>query len=94
MANGAGKAERSTLHGMSTPEHTKIVSRTRGVKMEIAVGPHGTGPDGPGGLVSKNPFASLAQAGYMHTHPGIPGKKGLAEWDASTKGKHLPKRVK
>jgi len=39
------------------------------------------------------PFASLAQAGYMHTHPKILGKKGLAEWDAATKGKKLPKHV-
>jgi hypothetical protein len=85
-----------TLKGMSTPEHTKIFSRTRGVMLEIGVGPHGTSDKDnvTGGLVSKNPFASLAQAGYMHTHPGILGKKGLAEWDASTKGKRLPKRVK
>jgi len=26
----------------------------------------------------------------MHEHPGILGKKGLAEWDAATKGRHLP----
>jgi hypothetical protein len=35
----------------------------------------------------------LAQAGYMHSHPEKLGKKGLAEWDAATKGKHLPKKV-
>lgn len=38
------------------------------------------------------PFKSQAQAGYMHEHPEILGKKGLAEWDAATKGKHLPER--
>lgn len=38
------------------------------------------------------PFKSQAQAGYMHAHPEILGKKGLAEWDAATKGKHLPER--
>lgn len=39
------------------------------------------------------PFESLAQEGYMHEHPEILGKKGLAEWDAATKGKHLPHHV-
>jgi hypothetical protein len=39
------------------------------------------------------PFKSQAQAGYLHSHPEILGKKGLAEWDAATKGKHLPMRV-
>ena len=38
------------------------------------------------------PFKSLAQEGYMHAHPEILGKKGLAEWDAATKGKSLPER--
>jgi hypothetical protein len=56
--------------------------------MEIGVGPHG------GNLVSDNPFASLAQEGFLHAHPEKLGKKGLAEWDAATKGKKLPKRVK
>jgi hypothetical protein len=90
------KADRTTLKGMDTPEHTKIVSRTRGVELEIAVGPHGTSQkEGDfGGLVSKNPFASIAQAGYMHANPGILGKKGLAEWDAASKGREIPKRVK
>ena len=46
------------------------------------------------GLVPKNPFASLAQAGYMHEHPEILGKKGLAEWDQASKGKHIPYKVK
>jgi hypothetical protein len=94
--DGSGKADRSTLHGMSTPEHTKIVSRTRGVKVEIGVGPHGASQkEGDfGGLVSNNPFASLAQAGYMHTHPGILGKAGLSEWDAASKGRKIPQHVK
>lgn len=95
-SDGCGKADRTTLKAMATPEHTQIVSRTRGVSMEIAVGPHGASQkEGDfGGLVSSNPFASLAQAGYMHTHPGILGKKGLAEWDAASKGRKIPKHVK
>jgi hypothetical protein len=40
------------------------------------------------------PFKSLAQEGYLHSHPEILGKKDLAEWDAATRGKHLPKHVK
>jgi len=40
------------------------------------------------------PFKSLAQEGYMHEHPEILGKKGLAEWDAATKGtKNMPEHV-
>jgi hypothetical protein len=39
------------------------------------------------------PFKSLAQEGYMHEHPEILGKKGLAEWDAATRGTHPPERV-
>ena len=68
-------------------EHDTIRSRTTGRKLEISMGPQ------PGGLVPKNPFASLAQAGYMHSHPEILGSK-IKEWDAATKGKHLPKHVK
>jgi hypothetical protein len=30
----------------------------------------------------------------MHANPEVLGKKGLAEWDAATKGKSLPKRAK
>jgi hypothetical protein len=71
-----------------TKEHQTILSRTTGKPCEISFGPL------PGGLVPKNPFASLAQAGYMHSHPEILGKEGLKEWDASTKGRSLPKRVK
>lgn len=40
------------------------------------------------------PFRSQAQAGYLHSHPEILGKTGLKEWDAATKGKSLPKKVK
>ena len=71
-----------------TSEHDTIRSRTTGRKMEIAMPPQG------GGLVPKNPFASLAQEGYLHAHPEKLGAKKLAEFDAATKGKHLPKRVK
>lgn len=69
-------------------EHDKIQSRTTGRMMEIGVPPVG------GGLVPTNPFSSLAQAGYLHSHPDILGKTALDEWDESTKGKHLPKHVK
>ena len=40
------------------------------------------------------PFVSQAQAGWAHTHPDEFGRKNLKEWDAATKGKTLPKRVK
>ena len=85
-----------TLKGMSTPEHMKVCSRTRGVMLEIGVGPHGTSTkdNAVGGLVSKNPFASLAQAGYMHANPSILGKKGLKEWDNASRGRKIPKHVK
>lgn len=70
-------------------EHAlNITSRTNGKSVEVGFGPNG------GGLVPANPFASLAQEGYMHAHPDILGKKGLAEWDAATSGKKLPKHVK
>ena len=84
------------LKGMSTPEHKKVFSRTRGVMLEVGVGPHGTSTkDGDvGGLVPKNPFVSQAQEGWAHMHPEKFGKANLAHWDAATKGKHLPKRVK
>jgi hypothetical protein len=39
------------------------------------------------------PFESQAQEGYMHEHPEVLGKKALAEWDAATKGKHLPEHA-
>jgi len=93
---GCGKADRSTLHGLDTPEHSQIVSRTRGVKMEIGVGPHGASQkEGDfGGLVSANPFASMAQRGYLHAHPEVLGKTALKEWDKASKGQHVPQHVK
>lgn len=69
-------------------EHDTVRSRTTGRVHEISMGPHGSG------LVPKNPFASLAQEGFLHAHPEKLGAKKLAEFDAATKGKHLPKRVK
>jgi len=86
---------RTTLAPLTMNEHDKAYSRTLRRDVEIGVGMHGTDPQGKfGGLVPSNPFASQAQAGYMHTHPEVLGKKGLAEWDAATKGKTLPKRAK
>lgn len=69
-------------------EHDKVKSRLGGKEREISMGVHG------GGLVPANPFASIAQAGYMHAHPEILGKDALEEWDSATKGKKLPKRMK
>jgi hypothetical protein len=69
-------------------EHDTIRSRTTGRKIEISMGMHG------GGLVPKNPFASLAQEGFLHAHPEKLGKAGLKEWDEATKGRHLPAHVK
>ena len=40
------------------------------------------------------PFKSKAQQGYLHAHPEILGKAGLAEWDSASKGKHLPRKKK
>jgi hypothetical protein len=40
------------------------------------------------------PFVSQAQEGWAHEHPDKFGRKNLAEWDAATKGKKLPKRKK
>lgn len=97
MANGSGKADRSTLHAMDTKEHDKIVSRTRGVKMEIGVGPHGTSPkEGDfGGLVPANPFASQLQQKFAYANPEkFGGKAGLKEWSDATDQKALPKRAK
>lgn len=41
------------------------------------------------------PYVSQAQAGYFHTHKAQLEKQGVdvGEWDAATKGKHLPKRA-
>lgn len=82
------KQKHKTPNPPNTTEHQRIVSRTTGKEHEIMFGPQ------PDNLVPANPFASQAQAGYMHAHPEILGKEALKEWDAATKGKHLPKRVK
>jgi hypothetical protein len=39
------------------------------------------------------PFKSAAQRGYLHAHPEVLGKKALAEWDAASKGQHVPEHV-
>lgn len=39
------------------------------------------------------PFKSAAQRGYLHAHPEVLGKKALAEWDAASKGQHVPKHI-
>lgn len=84
------EADARTNHpGEGIKEHgLKIPSRTRPGTTEITFGPQG------GGLVPANPFSSIAQAGYLHSHPEKLGKKGLDEWDAATKGKSLPEHVK
>lgn len=80
---------RSNCPNEGIKEHgLHVTSRTNGKSVEITFGPQGNG------LVPKNPFASLAQEGYMHAHPEILGKTALDEWDSATKGKHLPKHVK
>lgn len=79
--------ERSNHPGQGIKEHgLKIKSRTTGRVVDVGFGPQG------GGLVPKNPFASLAQEGYLHAHPEKLGAKKLAEFDAATKGKKLPKK--
>jgi hypothetical protein len=76
------------LQGMQTSEHDMVRSRITGRMHEIKFGPQS------GGKVAANPFASIAQAGYMHSHPEILGSKGLAEWDKASKDMSLPKHVK
>jgi hypothetical protein len=71
-----------------TREHDYIISRTTGAAVEVSFGPL------PSGYVPKNPFASLAQAGYMHSHPEILGKEKLKEFDKASKGQHVPYKVK
>lgn len=72
-----------------TKEHDKIQSRTTGKMMEISIGDVG------GGLVPKNPFASLQQARFAHVHPEkFGGEKGLKEWDKSTNFSNIPERKK
>ncbi len=88
--SGEKKADkRASNPGEGIKEHgLKITSRTTGRVVDVGFGPIG------GGLVPKNPFVSIAQAGYLHSHPDILGKEKLSEFDAATKGKHLPKKVK
>jgi len=81
-------AKRANVAPAGIKEHDKITSRTNGKTVEISLGPNG------GGLVPANPFASLAQEGFLHAHPEKLGPEKLAEFDAATKGKKLPKRVK
>jgi hypothetical protein len=76
------------LQGMQTSEHDQIQSRITGRMHEISFGPQ------PSGLVPRNPFASAAQRGFMHANPDVLGKKGLAEWDAASKGQKVPYKVK
>lgn len=87
---GRKAADARTNHpGVGIKEHgLHITSRTNGKTVDVGFGPQG------GGLVPANPFASLAQAGYMHSHPEVLGKTALDEWDSATKGKTLPKHVK
>lgn len=81
--------KRSSNPGEGIKEHgLKITSRTTGRVVDVGFGPQG------GGLVPKNPFASLAQEGYLHAHPEKLGAKKLAEFDRATKGKKLPKKVR
>jgi hypothetical protein len=69
-------------------EHDTVKSRLTGKDVEISMPPSGNG------MVSKNPFVSLAQEGFLHAHPEKLGAKKLAEFDRETKGMKLPKKVK
>jgi hypothetical protein len=86
-AKAAEKA--ANLPAAGHKEHgLKVTSRTNGKTVDVGFGPQG------GGLVPANPFASLAQEGFLHAHPEKLGAKKLAEFDAATKGMKLPKRAK
>lgn len=77
---------RTTLKAKTWREHetfTDINGRVNEIKFL---------PEGDG-LVPRNPFASQAQAGYLHAHPEKLGAEKLAEFDQASKGLHLPKRV-
>ena len=66
-------------------EHDTVTSRTTGRKVEIGMT--------PGHMVSKNPFASVAQQHFLEAHPEkLKGK--IHEWEKSTDYAHLPKKVK
>lgn len=92
--NNAAKEQRkcadakSSHPGQGIREHDTVTSRITGKKIEIGLGPNS------GNLVPANPFASLAQEGFLHAHPEKLGKEGLAEWDSATKGKKLPEHVR
>jgi hypothetical protein len=92
--DGNNQTVRTQLQSLDTPEHTEIVSRTLGKKVEIGVGPLPVGPSGIGGLVPANPFSSTSQQKFMYSNPSILGKKGLKEWSSKTDFKSLPKKVK
>ena len=92
---GNNQTVRTQLKQMDTPEHTEIVSRTLGKKVEIGIGPLPVGPDGCGGLVGKNPFLPLQQSKFAHANPSkFGGKAGLKEWDKATDYSKIPKKVK
>jgi hypothetical protein len=43
------------------------------------------------------PYKSVAQRGWAHTAAGtkaLGGKAKVAEWDAASKGRKLPKKIK
>jgi hypothetical protein len=86
-AKEAAKAANRPAAGIK--EHgLKVTSRTNGKTVDVGFGPQGNG------LVPKNPFASLAQEGFLHAHPEKLGAEKLAEFDSATKGMKLPKRAK
>lgn len=88
MKHSCGVDERDCKCIVNSPmhEHDTVMSRITGRPVEIRMT--------MGAKVPANPFASLAQEGYLHAHPEKLGKEKLAEFDAETKGKHLPKHVK
>jgi hypothetical protein len=79
---------RTTLKRLVIDEHQTFKSRLDGQDYDVEFGPQDQGN------VPKNPFKSAAQRGYMHAHPEVLGKAGLAEWDAASKGQHVPEHVK
>jgi hypothetical protein len=85
LCSGACRQENPQTY---VKEHQLIPSHLGGKSREVSFGPL------PGGLVPANPFASLAQQGFLHSHPEKLGTKKLAEFDAATKGKSLPEHVK
>jgi len=76
----------------SMKEHDRVPSGLgklgKHASTEISMGPQDSGN------VPANPFASLAQEGYLHAHPEKLGATKLAEFDKETKGKKLPYKVK